>query len=104
MDMLWNNLGRLSKRAIALWTRALNANPELVAALRDRGLTYHKIRKYKKAVDDFSTALTKTPSNAELYRIRGDAYYRLKKLDNALEDYNKSIESNSLIWVAIQWM
>jgi len=81
-------------KAIDLWTAALKIDPNMVPALRDRGLTRHKTGNYKKAVEDFSAALEIAPANAELYRVRADSYYRLKEPEKALQDYDKALELN----------
>ena len=49
-------------------------NPNSARAYNERGIAYHKQRKYRKAVADFTKAIRLEPTNATLYSNRAQAY------------------------------
>jgi len=77
--------------AIADWSEAISANPNLDLAFIQRGLAYANICEFDKAIADYSEAIRLNPQRAGYFWIRGDAYVRKIELDRAIADYDEAI-------------
>jgi predicted Zn-dependent protease len=78
-------------RDIAETTKALQANPNDVAALRKRALAYSKTRRHELALADYTHAVELKPGDATLHFGRGFAHQSLRHYEEALVDYDAAI-------------
>ena len=78
--------------AIADYTRALKADPDLAPALTNRGTAHLALGDYAAAVADLSRSIALDPSEPLAYSNRGNALRALKRLDEAVADYTRSLE------------
>eukprot|EP00761_Pharyngomonas_kirbyi_P009358 gb/GECH01009374.1/.p1 GENE.gb/GECH01009374.1/~~gb/GECH01009374.1/.p1 ORF type:complete len:252 (+),score=24.63 gb/GECH01009374.1/:1-756(+) len=93
-NIFFNNRGKY-KLAIEDYTKAIQLNPENVAAYNNRGFAYRKVNQYDKAINDYSKALEIQPDNVKTYNNRGYSYARRGDYDLAIKDYDKVIELDS---------
>lgn len=77
---------------INLYSKAIDAKPDLANAYYNRAITYQKIEEYDKAINDYSKYIELKPGVADAYFGRGGAFYGKKEYDRAINDYNKFIE------------
>ncbi|MBO6678877.1 tetratricopeptide repeat protein [Parvibaculum sp.] len=84
------------KSAIDFCTRAIDSGdlsePDLIAALINRGVAYKSTGDYESAIDDYTRALRIAPKDALLYQNRANALREMGDYDAAREDIEKSIE------------
>lgn len=84
------------KSAVDYCTRAIESreltDPDLIAALINRGVAYKSMGEYRSAIADYSRALGIVPKDALLYQNRANAYRAMGDYDAALNDIEKSIE------------
>jgi tetratricopeptide (TPR) repeat protein len=66
-------------------------DPNLLSAIYNRGLSYHKAGDYIMAIEDFSRVITLSPADAPAHLNRGNAYALNKQRANAIDDYTKAI-------------
>lgn len=78
-------------REIADATKALEANPNDVAALQKRASAYAKKRQQGLAIADFSRAIELKPGDAALHFGRGFAHQSERRYEEALRDYDEAI-------------
>jgi tetratricopeptide (TPR) repeat protein len=78
--------------AIALYTQAIELNPNYAKAYHSRGLAYYKLEDYQNAIHDFFQAIYIDPNYASAYRYRGIAYHDLGDYQKAIADYDKAIK------------
>jgi predicted Zn-dependent protease len=78
-------------RDIAEATKALEANPEDVAALQRRARAYSKKGQHAEAVADYTKATQLRPADANLQVSRGAAHYSLRQYELALVAYDEAI-------------
>lgn len=83
------------KGAIGYCTGAIESgelsDPDLIAALINRGVAYKSSGQYELAVADYTRALRLAPNDALLYQNRANALREMGDYDAALEDIQKSI-------------
>jgi len=79
---------------IADYTKAIEINPQYVAAYFGRGYAKNELKDYQGAIADFNKALEINPEYPDAYMNRGNAKYYLKDYQGAIADYNKAIEIN----------
>ena len=79
---------------IEYYSKAIELDPQYMAAYYQRGDLFMVVRKYEAAIQDYSKVIELLPNNASAYRERGDAYTCLEKYEAAISDYNKAIELN----------
>jgi len=88
--------------ALRYFKRAINAGGlkgnELAAVYVNRGLTYYRLNKPKKAIVDYNTALKMTPRNAYAFNNRGLAYEKLGRRSEAIRDYRRALKIDSTLW------
>jgi tetratricopeptide (TPR) repeat protein len=77
--------------AIADYTRAIQLDPNLAAAYRERGRTYGEIGDHDTAVEDLNQAIRLNPDSVAAYNIRGLAYANKGDYDRAIADYTQAI-------------
>ena len=66
-------------------------DPNLLNAMYNRGLAYHKTGYYQMAIDDFTRVLNLSPGDVPAYLNRGNAFALSKQRTNAIDDYTKAI-------------
>ena len=71
---------------------ALKIQPELLVALRARGVHYMKANEPGKAVDDFRKAATLEPDDAQIHEMLGLGFLFTDRLDESLKSFGRSIE------------
>lgn len=81
-------------RADAAYTRAIEANPQDLAAYSYRGELRLLCGMYPEAVEDLTKIIDTGHSGPRAYAFRADAKYALKDYEGALADYAKGIELN----------
>ncbi|MDR2638525.1 MAG: tetratricopeptide repeat protein, partial [Helicobacteraceae bacterium] len=77
--------------AIALYTKALKANPNMDEAYISRGYAYWSLSQREKTIEDFNRAIEIRPSGKN-YMIRAEAHATFGKDNAALKDYEKALE------------
>ncbi len=75
-------------RAMADYTRAINANHESAHAWYVRGLAYARAKQFDRALDDYAQALALSADNAGVWSARGTAHANLGQWDEALAAYS----------------
>lgn len=84
------------KAAIDYCTKAIDSGeleePDLVAALINRGVAFRNERDFKRAIVDYTTALKHAPKDAMIYANRANARRELGELKSALIDANQAIK------------
>jgi tetratricopeptide (TPR) repeat protein len=78
-------------REIAEAAKALEINPNDVAALQKRGRAFSKRHQHDLALVDFTRAIELRPGDAALHVGRGWAHQNLRRHEEALVDYNEAV-------------
>jgi tetratricopeptide (TPR) repeat protein len=79
-------------KALAEFSRAIEAEPDSVHARTGRGETFRLMGRHENAVADFTAAIALDPAHAWALGSRGQAYRALKRLPEAIEDLSLAIE------------
>lgn len=83
------------KAAISFCTKAIDsgdlAEPDLVAALINRGVAFKNVGETRRAVVDYTAALKHAPKDAMIYANRANARREIGELKTALADANQAI-------------
>ena len=79
------------EKAIADYTRVIQANPSAVDAYSRRAKMYVAVADFNSAVADYSVCLEAAPGQVALYTDRADLYVKLNQNMLALNDYNKAV-------------
>jgi tetratricopeptide (TPR) repeat protein len=80
--------------AISYFSKAIEIDPRLVEAYKNRGNIYSRMGKYDQAILDYNKALEIDPADAWVYHYRGNAYHKKGNDDQAISNYNKAFEMN----------
>jgi tetratricopeptide (TPR) repeat protein len=80
--------------AISYFSKAIEIDPRLVEAYKNRGNIYSRMGKYDQAILDYNKALEIDPADAWVYHYRGNAYHKKGNYDQAISNYNKAFEMN----------
>jgi tetratricopeptide (TPR) repeat protein len=80
--------GELEK-ALDLYDRALEQDPEHVGALAGRGLCYLDLESYEEAIRSFQEALRQDPENADALLGAAEAYRSTGKAAEAIRHYER---------------
>lgn len=84
------------KSAIRYCTGAIDSgelsDPDLIAALINRGVAFKSSGEYESAIADYTRALRIAPKDALLYQNRANALREMGDYDAALEDIQTSID------------
>jgi len=95
-DLLFKGISLSNKgkygEAINAFTKAIELNPDYVAAYCLRGITYSKSRKFQQAIEDLNKAIKLDPNEFRAYLSRGIIYNDLDKHQQAIKDFTKCIE------------
>ena len=76
------------------FTKAIELDPNFVAAYTNRGFAKHKLKEFEGAKEDFTKAIELDPNLVEAFISRGLAKYGSEDFKGAVEDYTKAIELN----------
>jgi TonB family protein len=71
--------------------KALELQPELLAAMRLRAQALYNAKEYQAAIQDYSALIERYPDWGQLYDERGLAYSYSARFDLAIPDYTKAI-------------
>ncbi len=82
-------------RAILLYSKAIEIDPNLSKAYDNRGIAYAREGSLKRAVDDFTMAIAADTKDALAYNNRGEAYVQLGNFTQAVFDFTRAIELNA---------
>lgn len=82
------NKGNYAK-ALSLWSKAIEQNPNEPAAYVNRGITRYYLKDLRGAVEDLSVAIGKKADYTDAYYNRGTIRDLLKDYAGALEDFEK---------------
>ena len=80
--------------AIEEYTKAIELDPNIVAAYNNRGLAKHELKAFESAKEDFTKAIELDPNLVVAFISRGLAKHGLEDFKGAVEDYTKAIELN----------
>ena len=81
------------EKAIVLFTKIINLDPENSEAYNNRGLYYLRNDELDKAIADFSKVIELYPEDIEAYYTRASVYLRREETEKeALADFTKIIE------------
>ncbi|MCM2372838.1 tetratricopeptide repeat protein [Aporhodopirellula aestuarii] len=78
-------------RIIADCTETLDAFPDDVIALSQRGWAWYRMRNYDSAIADFDKTLSLTPDRADVRYNRGLAFSKKREYDLAITDLTEAI-------------
>ncbi len=79
------------QKAVVLFGKALEINPNAAAAYCNRGFALHDLRQFGAALESYDKAIALNPDYAEAYNNRGITYQDLRKFYAALDSYDKAI-------------
>ena len=76
------------------FTKAIELDPNFVAAYTNRGFAKHILKEFEGAKEDFTKAIELDPNLVEAFISRGLAKQGSEDFKGAVEDYTKAIELN----------
>jgi len=79
---------------LALYTKAIELNPNDTDAYYKRASAKGMLHDYKGAIQDFNKAIELNPNYADAYYNRGFAKFKLQDYKGVIQDFNKAIELN----------
>ena len=79
------------RQALKYYGKAIEYDPEFIAAYNNRGLAKSNLGQYEAAIVDFDEALRLTPQDAEFYNNRGLAKSNLEQYEAAIVDFDTAI-------------
>ena len=82
------------RKAIRLFTKAIELNPEDAGAYIRRGDAFIYLGRFEEAISNFDEAIKLNPEDAAAYSHRGAALIFLDRLEEAIADYDKANELN----------
>ena len=77
--------------AIADFDEAIQLDPKLMVARRNRGSAYENTQKYDKAIADYDEAIRLDHADPFTYVLRGGTWERLQEFGKAIADYEHAI-------------
>ncbi|HUV36119.1 MAG TPA: tetratricopeptide repeat protein [Patescibacteria group bacterium] len=79
------------ERALELFQKAIQLNPEFTEGYNNLGLTYTEMAQEEKATEAFKKAIELNPNLSATYNNLGYAFYRLGSYTEAIEMYQEAI-------------
>ena len=79
------------EQQIALYTKAIDANPYNPQYHYYRGLAYKGRSRFPLALEDFNQAITYQPNYPGAYIARGETYFEMGRQDQAIADYTTAL-------------
>ena len=89
------NLGvqsSVTRKKIEYYTKALELDPNLVAAYKKRGLLYYYQENYESAIQDYLTYIELAPATGEAYTMVGVGYLKKGLHEPALYYFTRAME------------
>lgn len=83
---------RAYTRALVVYQKALEQNPQDVEALKGLGFTYYRLQRYPEATEAYRQALTAKPQDAQLMTDLALVLHHAGKWEEALFWYQKALE------------
>ena len=80
-----------NKKAIELFTRAIEKSPTTAGMYQHRGSTYAETGRHLEAIADYDVAVRLNPTYPDTYVDRGNSQHALKQYDRAVKDYTEAI-------------
>lgn len=80
--------------AIKYFDKAIEIDPQLEAAYRNRGIAYDIQGNQEQAIDDATRVIDINPASIDAYILRGNSHVKIGNYDQAISDYSKAIELN----------
>ncbi len=80
-----------NKKAIALFTRALELSPTTSGIYQHRGSAYAENGRHLEAIADYDVAVRLNPTYPDTYVDRGNSQHALEEYDRAIKDYSEAI-------------
>ena len=93
IGLYYYKLGNFTQSTLN-YNKALEINPDYIAAYVNRGINYDQEGNFVSALSDFNKAIEINPNVPEAYYSRGETYTKQKDLPQALFNFNKAIEIN----------
>lgn len=90
-------------KAIALYTQAMQVNPNYDEAYYWRASAKYALSQYKEAIPDYDKAIELNPNNAEAYYYRALTNYNLAAYKETLPDFDKALELNPDVASMYRW-
>ncbi|MGD8687333.1 MAG: tetratricopeptide repeat protein, partial [Syntrophobacterales bacterium] len=93
--MKYFNLGlqsSVTRKKIEYYTKALELDPNLVAAYEKRGLLYYYQENYESAIQDYLTYIELAPATGEAYTMVGTGYLKKGLYEPALYYFTRAME------------
>ena len=90
LGWLYQNDGQMVQ-AITNYDLALNLDPEIDAALNNRGVAYYYLEDYEQAIENYNQVIDLDSKNADAFNNRGIAYTLQEEYEKALVDYNQAL-------------
>ena len=81
------------RKAIALYTEAIELNLKIADSYVNRGAAYGSIGDFALELQDINTSLALEPKS-EAFNNRGNYYFRRENYNRAIQDYNNALELN----------
>lgn len=80
------------QKALQLYSRAIELNPQFASALVNRGAVYDQRGTPEKALVDYNRALSLDPESVTAYSCRGTMWDSRGDYEKAIADYNRAVE------------
>ena len=80
-----------NRKAIALFTRALELSPTTSGIYQHRGSAYAESGRHLEAIADYDVAVRLNPTYPDTYVDRGNSQHALKEYNRAIRDYSEAI-------------
>ena len=77
--------------AIALYTRAIQNNPNNADYYNSRGISLSKIERFYEAIEEFNRAIQMNPNVANYYYNRGFSFHEEERYEDAINDFERAI-------------
>ncbi len=90
-------------KAIELYTKAMEANPNYDEAYYWRASAKYTQKKYKEAIADYDKAIELNPNNEQSFYYRALTNYNLEAYRETLPDFDKAIELNPDVAIMHYW-
>lgn len=86
------NAGNRDFVAVQDYSKAIELNPDELAAYEGRARAYLNMEIFDKALADYDLLVMKRPDKAHAFSMRANAYSRQGEIFKAIEDYDRAIE------------
>lgn len=80
-----------NKKAIDLFTRAIDLSPNTYGIYQHRGAAYAETGRHLEAIVDYDVAIRLNPSYPDTYVDRGNSQHAIEQYDRAIKDYTEAI-------------